>query len=62
MAFTDINTEDRLVQKTFAKHLEQRLGWEKIYAWNEETCCTPCDKYRCTAVVLIPIASFNKRD
>lgn len=37
MAFTDINTEDRLVQKTFAEHLEQHLGWENIYAWNEET-------------------------
>ena len=37
MAFTDINSEDRLVQKTFADHLENELGWESIYAWNEET-------------------------
>jgi type I restriction enzyme R subunit len=34
---TDINNEDRLVQATFAEHLEQELGWESIYAWNEET-------------------------
>lgn len=34
---TGINTEDRLVQKTIAEYLEQKLGWENIYAWNEET-------------------------
>lgn len=37
MAFTSINGEDRLVQKTFADHLEQALGWESVYAWNDET-------------------------
>jgi type I restriction enzyme R subunit len=37
MAYTDINTEDRLVQATFAEHLEQHLGWENAYAWNDET-------------------------
>ena len=37
MAVTSINSEDRLVQATFAKHLEQVLGWDSIYAWNEET-------------------------
>ena len=37
MAVTPINSEDRLVQATFAKHLEQTLGWDNIYAWNEET-------------------------
>ncbi len=37
MAFTDINSEDRLVQATFAEHLEQQLGWESVYAWNHET-------------------------
>ena len=37
MAVTSINSEDRLVQATFAKHLEQELGWDSIYAWNEET-------------------------
>lgn len=37
MAITGINGEDRLVQKTFADHLEQALGWDSIYAWNEET-------------------------
>jgi type I restriction enzyme R subunit len=36
VAYTDINSEDRLVQATFAEHLEKALGWESIYAWNEE--------------------------
>jgi type I restriction enzyme R subunit len=34
---TDINSEDRLVQKTFADYLHDTLGWDSIYAWNEET-------------------------
>jgi type I restriction enzyme, R subunit len=38
MAFTDINSEDRLVQQTFADHLRDRLGWESVYAYNAETC------------------------
>ena len=37
MAFTEINSEDRLVQKTFADHLKNELGWESVYAWNDET-------------------------
>lgn len=37
MAYTDTNSEDRLVQKTFADHLRDQLGWESVYAWNEET-------------------------
>jgi hypothetical protein len=37
MAFTDINSEARLVQKTFADDLHERLGWESVYAWNDET-------------------------
>ncbi|MFZ4538938.1 hypothetical protein [Propionivibrio sp.] len=37
MAYTDINSEDRLVQKTFASHLESVLGWDSLYAWNQET-------------------------
>ena len=37
MAVTSINSEDRLVQETLAKHLEQVLGWDSIYAWNQET-------------------------
>src|SRR5262245_45818482 len=37
MAVTPINSEDRLVQKTFADHLEKVLGWESVYAWNDET-------------------------
>ncbi len=34
---TDINSEDRLVQQTFAAHLEKALGWESVYAYNTET-------------------------
>jgi type I restriction enzyme, R subunit len=37
MALTPINSEDRLVQATFAEHLEKVLGWESVYAWNDET-------------------------
>ncbi|HOX69743.1 MAG TPA: type I restriction endonuclease subunit R [Burkholderiaceae bacterium] len=37
MAYTDVNSEDRLVQATFAEHLEHTLGWESVYAWNQET-------------------------
>jgi type I restriction enzyme R subunit len=34
---TDINSEDRLVQQTFAEHLHDILGWDSVYAWNQET-------------------------
>src|SRR3569832_1405323 len=34
---TDINSEDRLVQQTFAEHLEKVLGWERVYAYNNAT-------------------------
>ena len=34
---TDINSEDRLVQATFADHLSGELGWQSVYAWNVET-------------------------
>lgn len=34
---TDINSEDRLFQKTFAKHLHDSLGWDSVYAYNDET-------------------------
>ena len=37
MAVTPVNNEDRLVQATFAKHLQEKLGWDSIYAWNKET-------------------------
>ncbi|TQE98529.1 MAG: type I restriction endonuclease subunit R, partial [Spiribacter salinus] len=37
MAVTGINSEDRLVQQTFAEHLEHKLGWDSVYAWNSET-------------------------
>lgn len=34
---TDINSENRLVQKTFADYLHDNLGWESIYAFHQET-------------------------
>tara|TARA_R100000935_G_C2841045_1_gene171022 strand:+ start:8913 stop:11318 length:2406 start_codon:yes stop_codon:yes gene_type:complete len=37
MAVTAINSEDQLVQKTFADHLEHVLGWDSVFAWNQET-------------------------
>ena len=36
MAYTVINSEDRLVQVTFAAHLENQLGWDSLYEWNQE--------------------------
>jgi type I restriction enzyme R subunit len=33
---TDVNSEDRLVQKTFAEHLEEVHGWRNVYAFNTE--------------------------
>lgn len=37
MAVTPLNNEDVLVQATFAEYLENVLGWESVYAWNDET-------------------------
>lgn len=34
---TGINSEDRLVQATFADYLHDQLGWESVYAFNTET-------------------------
>jgi len=34
---TDINSEDQLVQQTFADLLEKVLGWESAYAYDTET-------------------------
>lgn len=34
---TGINSEDRLIQQTFADHLEKVLGWDSVYAYNAET-------------------------
>ncbi len=34
---TDINSEDRLVQATFAEYLHDVLGWDSVYARNQET-------------------------
>ena len=36
-AYTEINSEDRLVQVTFVQQLGQMLSWESAYAWNHET-------------------------
>lgn len=32
MAYTNIDSEDRLVQTTFAAHLADELGWESVCA------------------------------
>lgn len=37
MALTDINSEDRLVQRTFAEYLDKALGWDSVYTYNTET-------------------------
>jgi len=37
MGVTGINSEDRLVQATFAAHLKDKLGWETVTTWNDET-------------------------
>jgi len=34
MAATGINSEDRLVQATFAAHLKEKLALESVYAFN----------------------------
>ena len=34
---TDINNEDRLVQQAFADHLRDSLGWDSVYAYDNET-------------------------
>lgn len=34
---TGINSEDRLVQQTFADYLHDVLGWESVYAFDTET-------------------------
>jgi type I restriction enzyme, R subunit len=34
---TSINSEDRLIQKTFADYLETELGWDNVYGFNTET-------------------------
>jgi type I restriction enzyme R subunit len=37
VALTATNSEDRLVQQTFAAHLHDALDWETVYAFNTET-------------------------
>ena len=34
---TDVNSEDRLVQQTFADYLRDKLRWDSLYAWDQET-------------------------
>ena len=33
---TNNYTEDTLIQQTTAEYLEQQIGWESIYAYNNE--------------------------
>ena len=33
----DINSEDRLIQETFAEYLSHSLGWDSVYAYKTET-------------------------
>ena len=37
VAYTPINSEDRLVQETFEEYLRDTLGWDSVFAWNNET-------------------------
>lgn len=37
MAYTDINSEDRLVQETFAEHLQHQLGWDRVSRLEQES-------------------------
>jgi hypothetical protein len=37
MAFTDVNSEGRRVQKTFTDRVRDVLGLERVYAFNYET-------------------------
>lgn len=37
VAYIDFNSEDRLVQAIFADHLENQLGWNSVYALNQES-------------------------
>lgn len=37
MALTDINSEDRLVQQTFADHLRDKPCWDCVCAYSTET-------------------------
>jgi type I restriction enzyme R subunit len=34
---TGVNSEDRLVQRTFSEHLSRVLDWDSVYAYNAET-------------------------
>ena len=36
MAFNNITSEDRLVQKSFAEYLERVLRWDSVYTYNDE--------------------------
>ncbi len=35
--FTNVNSEDRLVQQTFADYLRDTHHWDSLFAWNDET-------------------------
>ena len=58
---TNINNEDRLVQKTFAEHLEKVHGWENVYAWNKETFGLNGTLRRADTREVVLSATFMKR-
>ena len=62
MAVTPINSEDRLVQATFAEHLERVLGWDSVYAWNEETLGPDGTLGRADTKDVDPKRPYSKRD
>lgn len=55
MALTDINSEGRLIQQTFAERLEKEFGCESVYAYCNETFGPACMLGRATEreVVLV---------
>jgi hypothetical protein len=56
---TDINSEDRLVQRTFADHLHNVLGWESIYAFNDETFGTAGTLGRASEREVVPLRDLR---
>lgn len=63
MAVTDINSEDRLVQQTFANHLRDVLGWESnwpSFTADDPTCGrTPAAPFSIWITVLICFGSAS---
>jgi type I restriction enzyme R subunit len=57
---TDINSEDRLVQQTFADYLEKVLGWDSVYAYNTETFGTKSTLGRSTERDVVLVRDLRK--